>query len=99
MTRLADGVYHCLDFFTGSLVVIGDDGVLITDPGSNGRAQPLQAEITNAPVTPIVLSHEHYDHVGAAGIFPNAAVICHRNCQPHFALDILRRRPRSRPHL
>lgn len=92
MTQLADGVYHYFGFFTSSLVVIGDNGVLITDPSNNGRAQSLQAEIakiTDAPVTQIVLSHEHYDHAGGTGVFPNAEVICHRNCQPHFALDTL----------
>lgn len=92
MTRLADDVYHYFGFFTSSLVVVGDNGVLITDPSNNGRAQSLQAEIakiTTAPVTQIVLSHEHYDHAGGTGIFPDAEIICHRNCKAHFDLDTL----------
>ena len=92
MTRLADGVYHYFGFFSSSLVVVADDGVLVTDTDNNARAQSLKAEIakiTTAPVTTIVLSHEHYDHVGGTGVFPDAQVICHRNCQANFALNTL----------
>ena len=31
-----------------------------------------------------MLTHEHYDHVGGTGVFPDASVVCHRNCQPAF---------------
>ena len=92
MTMLDDGVYHYFGFFTSSLVVVGDDGVLVTDPSNNGRGQSLKAEIakiTSLPVTTIVLSHEHYDHVGGTGVFPDAEVICHINCQANFDLDTL----------
>lgn len=92
MTMLADGVYHYFGFFSSSLVVIGDDGVLITDPNNPLRAQSLQEEIgkvTDKPVTAIALTHEHLDHVGGTGLFPEAEIICHRNCQANFDLDAL----------
>ena len=89
MTMLADGVYHYFGFFSSSLVVVGADGVLITDPDNPLRGQSLQEEIskiTDQPVTTIALTHEHLDHVGGTGLFPQAQVICHRNCQAHFDL-------------
>ena len=92
MTMLAEGVYHYFGFFASSLVVIGDDGVLITDPGNPLKAQSMIEEIgrlTDLPVTTVALSHEHYDHVGGTGLFPEAKIVCHRNCQPVFELDVL----------
>ena len=92
MTKLDDNVYHYFGFFTSSLVVIADDGVLITDPSNFPRGQSLKEEIaklTSAPVTTIVLTHEHYDHVGGTGLFPDAQVVCHRNCEATFDLDTL----------
>ena len=92
MTELADGVYHYFGFFTSSLVVISGDDVLITDPANPLRAQSLQEEIaklTDNPVNIIALTHEHFDHVGGTGVFPEARVLCHRNCAPVFALSSL----------
>ena len=96
LNELADGVYQFVfeagGFFSTSLVVIDGDQVLVTDPYNNGVAQSMQAEIaklTEAPVSYIALTHEHYDHVGGTGVFPEALVICHFNCQPAFDLDVL----------
>ena len=92
MTRLADGVYHYFGYFTSSLVVIDDGQVLITDPSNNLRAESLKAEIakvTAHPVSHIVVTQEHFDHAGGTGVFPDATIFCHVNCEAHFALDVL----------
>ncbi len=92
MTMLEEDVYFYFGFFTGSLVVVGDDGVLITDPSNVLRAQSLIEEIdkvTDLPVTTIALSHEHFDHIGGTELFPDATVVCHANCKPNFELDVL----------
>ena len=89
--QLADDVYMMSESHYTSLVVVGEDGVLITDPAFTPRAQSLKsaiAEITGKPVTRIVLSHEHYDHVGGTEVFPEAQVICHAACQAVFDLDL-----------
>lgn len=98
--ELAEGVFMVKvgDFSYISLVVVGDDGVLITDPAFTPRAQELKktiATITDKPVTRIVLSHEHYDHVGGTEVFPEAEIVCHRNCRSVFALDVLGRVPKK----
>ena len=90
MTELDDGVYHYFGFFYSSLVVVTDDGVLITDPSNAARGQLLKAaiaELTDQPVTHIVLTHEHYDHTGGTEVFPDAQVICHATCADVFQLD------------
>lgn len=92
VTELSDGVYHYFGFFVSSLIVVGDGGVLITDPSIGFRAQSIKEEIaklTDAPVTTIVLTHEHYDHAGGTEVFPEAKVICHYNCVPAFELYML----------
>ena len=89
--QLADDVYMMSESHYTSLVVVGEDGVLITDPAFTPRALSLKsaiAEITDKPVTRIVLSHEHYDHVGGTEVFPEAQVICHAACQAVFDLDL-----------
>ena len=89
--QLADNVYMMSESHYVSLVVIGEDGVLVTDPSFTPRAQSMKAaiaEITDKPVTRIILSHEHYDHVGGTEVFPEAQVICHASCQAVFDLDL-----------
>ena len=88
--ELADGVYALSEAYYVSLAVVGDDGVLITDPANPPRAEALKAaiaELAGKPVTHIALTHEHYDHVGGTGVFPGAQVICHSACAAVFALD------------
>ena len=90
--ELAAGIYQWFGDFGSSLIVISGQDVLITDPQNDGRAQKLAAVIaslTDNPVTDIVLTHEHYDHIGGTGIFPDATVYGHVNCLPVFALSDL----------
>ena len=89
--QLADNVYMMSENHYTSLVVVGDEGVLVTDPAFTPRAESMKAAIagiTDKPVTTIVLSHEHYDHVGGTEVFPDAQVICHSACQAVFDLDV-----------
>lgn len=81
-TKLADNVYSMDALHYNSLVVIGDDGVLITDPANPFRAGLLKEEIarlTDLPVSKIVMTHEHYDHVGGTNVFPMAEVVAQEN--------------------
>ena len=96
--QLADNVYTMSEQHYVSLVVVGDDGVLITDPANTPRAQSMKAAIagiTEKPVTRVVLSHEHYDHVGGTEVFPEAQVICHAACQAVFDLDVTGMAPKK----
>ena len=91
MTQVADGVYHFFAMGYSSLVVIGDDGVLVTDPSFTPRAELLKSElakVTDTPVTHIALSHEHFDHVGGTELFEGADIILQEN-----GIDILKLSP------
>ena len=100
LTELAPNVHHYYGSFFSNLIVVSDTGVLITDPANNARAEEVKqvvAGITDVPVTQIVLSHEHYDHVGGTSVFDGATVYCHRNCQPVFDLHPTRSDPELTP--
>ena len=94
--KLADGVYSVFWGSYNSLVVITSEGTVITDPAYPARAKVLKAEVaklTNKPVRKIILTHEHYDHVGGTGEFAGAEIICHRSCADVFSLDTSGRVP------
>ena len=89
---LADDIYLFSENHYTSLIIVGDDGVLILDPSFTSHAESMKstiAGITDKPVTHIILSHEHYDHVGGTEVFPGAEIICHRSCEAVFALDVM----------
>jgi L-ascorbate metabolism protein UlaG (beta-lactamase superfamily) len=89
--KITDNVYSIyIDYYT-SLVVVGNDGVLLTDPATPYRAERLKKavfQITDLPVTHIVLTHEHYDHVGGTGHFKDAKIIVQEKAIPIFGLDV-----------
>ena len=92
MTEVADGVYHYFNSGYSSMVVVGDDGVMVVDTAFLPRAEAMKAaiaEITDTPVTHVALSHEHFDHIGGFEAFPDAQVICHASCDEIFALSPL----------
>ena len=91
MTEIADGVFHFFSMGYSSMVVVGEDGILVTDPSFTPRAEELKAEIakiTDKPVTHVALSHEHFDHIGGTEVFDGAEIIMQEN-----GLDILKLSP------
>ncbi|MEZ8789661.1 MBL fold metallo-hydrolase [Vibrio lentus] len=75
LTQLTENTYHFYHGHYGSLVVVGDSGVLITDPANSKRAEVLKKEltkVTNKPVTHIAYSQDHFDHIGGGEVFKGA---------------------------
>ncbi|HOB49265.1 MAG TPA: MBL fold metallo-hydrolase [Mycobacterium sp.] len=79
---LADGVHRCrlpfLDVTVG--LVVGSAAVLLIDCGTTlSEAERLAGdvvELTGRPVSDVVLTHHHFDHIlGSAG-FPEARLHC-----------------------
>lgn len=92
LTDLGKGAYHFFAMGYGSLVVVGDNSVLVTDPAFTPRAQAMKAaiaKVTDKPISHVVLSHEHFDHVGGTEVFDGAKVVCQQNCAQIFDLDPL----------
>lgn len=71
---LTDGLYQVMFLTTGR-------GVIAVDAPPNLAQKYLKAiaDVTSEPVTHVIYSHAHGDHIGAANIFPKTAkVIAHR---------------------
>ena len=84
--KVAEGVFCAIPsgtpyYVANSVVVVGDDGVLVVDPG----ATPSQARVlrdamrtlTDRPVRYVVDTHFHFDHAFGNAAFPEASIIGH----------------------
>ncbi len=65
-----DGVYQMMFLTTG-------EGVVVVDAPPNTGAKILDAiaSVTDEPITHVIYSHAHKDHIGAAHLYPDDAVI------------------------
>lgn len=93
MTKLKDGVYQYTQFFYNSLVVIGDDGVIVTDPSGAKRATQMReaiSKLTDKPVTKVIYSHDHFDHTRGGQIFKKegAEFITQEGCVELISRDL-----------
>ena len=74
--EIRDGLYWVTDGAYQTIFLVTDEGVVAVDaPPSIGKYY-LKAisEVTDKPITHVIYSHGHIDHIGAAGIFPKDAV-------------------------
>ena len=62
-----------------ALLVTSAEGTAVIDapPSLGPKLHAALAEVSAAPVTHLIYSHSHYDHVGAAHLFTDATVIGH----------------------
>jgi len=85
--EINDGVYWVTDGNHQAMVVVSSQGVILVD-----APEPLPffaptpvldaiAEVTDKPVTHMIYSHAHTDHIGGAGVvkaaFPDVEIIAH----------------------
>lgn len=71
LQKLTDHTYWFQRQYYGTIFYVGDKGVLLFDP-LQGRAEQIKAAIasvTDLPITAIVYSHDHADHIGDAKAF------------------------------
>lgn len=75
LQRLTDRSYYFQRFFYSTTFYVGDEGVLLFDALEGRGTQILQAirEVTPLPVTTIVYSHFHVDHIGDGEFWVNEA--------------------------
>src|SRR5262249_10923763 len=94
--EVANGLYWLTDGAYGTIFLVYSKGVIAVDPLPTLGPRYLKAiaEVTNKPVTHVIYSHEHTDHIGAANLFPkNATFIAHRET----AAILARRQDPRRP--
>jgi len=100
LIREAEGVYRAEGFDFATIVfLVTDAGVVAIDAGTNernaGSALAALRTITDAPVTHVIFTHGHWDHVGglAALVGPKTTIIA----QAHFPEELARSRAFKNP--
>ena len=90
------GLYWVTDGLYNTIFVVSSQGVIAVDPLPNLGEKYLKAiaEVTDKPVTHVIYSHEHTDHIGAAYLFPKNAVYV---AQKETAEILARRNDPRRP--
>jgi glyoxylase-like metal-dependent hydrolase (beta-lactamase superfamily II) len=73
--QIGDGLYWLTDGAYQTMFMVTDKGVVAVDapPTIGNNYLKAIAEVTTKPVTYVIYSHAHIDHIGAAGIFPKNA--------------------------
>ena len=88
VTEIADGLYWLIDGTYQVMFLVTGEGVIVVDAPQSLGEKYLQAiaEVTNEPITHLIYSHTHNDHVGAAGMFSDVpVVIAHKQAAEHLA--------------
>ena len=79
---LTEGTYHVMFLTTG-------EGVIVVDapPSIGQKLLDGIKEVTNEPITHVIYSHTHADHLAAASMFPSDAIfIAHEATAAQLAL-------------
>ena len=73
--ELRDHLYWVTDGSYNTMFLVSTAGVIAIDPLPSLGKNYLRAiaETTDRPVTHVIYSHEHTDHIGAANLFPATA--------------------------
>lgn len=92
------GLYWVTDGAYSTMFLVTAAGVVACDAPPTLGAKYLRAiaDVTNAPVTHLVYSHEHVDHIGASGVFPrDVTIVAHATTAANLARrgDATRREP------
>jgi cyclase len=94
--RVADGVYCAIAsgvpyYVSNSVVIVGDDGVLLVDSGAGpNEALALRdgiRAITDRPVRYVVDTHFHLDHAFGHQAFPEALIVSHEDASLRDAVQ------------
>ncbi len=77
LRELRGGLYWLSDGAYNTMFLVSTGGVIAIDPLPTLGPRYMQAirSVTNLPVTHIIYSHEHTDHIGGASLFPKGAQI------------------------
>jgi glyoxylase-like metal-dependent hydrolase (beta-lactamase superfamily II) len=75
--EIRDGLFWVTEGAYNTIFLVTDEGVVAVDAPPTIGKNYLKAisEVTDKPITHVIYSHAHIDHIGAAGIFPKNAII------------------------
>jgi glyoxylase-like metal-dependent hydrolase (beta-lactamase superfamily II) len=94
--EIRGGLYWLSDGAYNTIFLVSSKGVIAVDPlpTLGQRYLDAVASVTRQPITHIVYSHEHTDHIGGASLFPGRPAII---AQSETARVLARRRDPRRP--
>jgi glyoxylase-like metal-dependent hydrolase (beta-lactamase superfamily II) len=94
--EIRDRLYWVGDGLYNAMFLLHDGGVIAVDapPALGTNYLAAVAEVTDRPITHLVYSHSHTDHIGAAHLFPSGIEIMAHEAT---AATLARRRDRNRP--
>ncbi len=77
LEKIGDRLYRVADGSYDTMFMVYDKGVVAIDAPQSIGENYLKAiaEVTKNPVTHVIYSHAHTDHIGAASLFPKTATI------------------------
>ena len=83
--QLSDQLYAFRYTFYRNIILIGDDGIIVTDPLTPEAASILNDElkkISDKPIKYVAYSHSHWDHVSGGQVFKDqgATFVAHQQC-------------------
>ena len=87
--EVKDGLYWVIDEVYQAMFLTTGQGVIVVDAPKDMGAKLLDAisEVTDEPITHLIYSHIHQDHIGAAHIFPDdVTIIAHEDTAQHLAM-------------
>ncbi len=81
LERVGRNGYVVISGFVQNIFVVTREGVVLMDapPTTSPAVEKAIASVTNKPVTHLIYSHDHFDHIGGATNFPGAIRIAHRD--------------------
>lgn len=80
--EISDGLYWVTEGAYTMMFLTTGQGVIVVDapPTIGENILKAVADVTNEPITHVIYSHSHADHIGAAGIYPeDAKYIAHED--------------------
>ena len=89
VTEISDGLYWLSNGVYQIMFLTTGEGVIVVDAPASMGETILTAieEVTDEPITHVVYSHIHKDHIGAAYIYPkDAMIIAHQDTATHLAM-------------
>jgi glyoxylase-like metal-dependent hydrolase (beta-lactamase superfamily II) len=86
--EIRDGLYWVTDGLYQVMFLTTGEGIIVVDapPSLVESIQKVIGEVTAEPVTHVIYSHSHADHIGAAGLYPpDATYIAHEETAAQLA--------------
>ena len=87
--KISPHLYAYRYTFYRNFFLIGEDGIILTDPLTVEAAKILAIElrkISDKPIKYVAYSHSHWDHISGGQIFKDqgAKFVAHRKCQENW---------------